>query len=148
MESMSHTGPAPGEHPLPPHPQSWGWGALLCPGQRKRRMGLSSAFRNRFVLNSRTVLWEEGSCLCSYHLSQGIFGKDAPGCSSHQWGDSICPQHFPGPESGQYLPATCMLDGGQGTRQVHHCPALPAELIKAQLTRHCHRMSLAKMHSA
>lgn len=59
-------------------------GGLLCPGQSRRRTRLSSAFRNRFVLNSRTALWEEGSCRCSYRLSQGIFGKDDPGCSSHQ----------------------------------------------------------------
>lgn len=109
----------------PSAPPELAGGALLCPGQRKRRMQLSSAFRNHFVLNSRTALWEEGSCWCSYGLSQGIFGKDAPGCSSHQWGDSICPQHFPNTESAQYLPATHMLEGGQGTRQVHHCPAHP-----------------------
>lgn len=35
MESMSHTGPALGEHPLPLHPQSWRGGFALSRSEKK-----------------------------------------------------------------------------------------------------------------
>lgn len=95
-------------------------GSLLYPGQRRRKMQPSSAFRSRFVLNSGTELWEEGSCWCGKRSSRRSFGKVAAGCSSPRRGAKVPPAALPCPENCPVPPNT--LRHREGTHLPRRAP--------------------------
>lgn len=119
-------------------------GSPLYPGQRRRKMQPSSAFRSRFVLNSGTELWEEGSCWCSKRSSPRSFGEDAAGRSSPQRGAKVPPAALSCPKK---VPST----SGHPEAQGRHTSTLQSpEEPAAEPTRH-HRsacLPLARVRGA
>lgn len=135
-------------------------GSPLYPGQRRRKMQLSSAFRSRFVLNSGTELWEEGSCWCSKRSSPRSFGEDAAGRSR---GEPKYPrQHYPVPKkcpvpldtlrhrAGTHLPCRAprnQQQSPQDTIAVRACP-LPGCAVPTESTLGCKTPTFGTKYSA
>lgn len=137
-------------------------GSPLYPGQRRRKMQPSSAFRSRFVLNSGTELWEEGSCWCSKRSSPRSFGEDAAGRSSPQRGAKVppaalsCPKKCPVPldtlrhRAGTHLPCRAprnQQQSSQDTIAVRACP-LPGCAVPTESTLGCKTPTFGTKYSA